>query len=1117
MEYIIDKKIIIIFLIGISFGLNSQPFTVVTNQMLEANSACAESCTSHPSQTIFKACDDIKSFASIICTQSFFTFRIRKEFRRNGGLIGTNYYPGINLVFQGMNGVCHMFCSTAPDSHISGNYTMNTYFDQIPGSSYLIGSVSYTVEGEEDNITFNQSLEKICQDTLLTLQSPDRAELDYFNLVPDGGLFAVFDNYNTLTISPILSTCNNCTFKYFIIDQNGCEFEGIKHIKFGKAVVSSTTDVSSYGGNDGSATIAMINGDGPYYISLNDEDGILYQNAPFTITGLSAGTYQLSSTDRDGCMTTTSFTINGVDCPLLVSDSIVHIACYGDTTGSILLTIDGAEGMPEIVWDNRVGMGLFADSLKAGSYRVTISDDRCILVKTYTVSQPIQPLTIHADITHPNCGASNGQIILRPEGGWKPYVKTYPDTLADLSTGLYPLQVVDSLGCKLDSTIRLLAVPGAMDIPVFVSAPDDVTISCADAPDLEYPPLLWYGYPGCGVDSVDTVVPEVGIAGTSCADQEVIYTWSYRDTFGHEVVHTQKVTIQSDRPKFNNPPGDMTIPYADYRQALLTDTLGCTNGGSGICDISGVAMHSVDSTMLSSCEGIVTRTWKAYFCDGKDSLVHVQRFQVERDEIDLIIRCTSMESSVRFEWNAVAGVDHYTITVYTDQGDTLHQGNIQNNYYEINELSNGTKVNITVTTRSNNGCIDKTEASSCIAQDCSGFSIDISGTERSCAGDTFMLSTKTITDASYRWNTGETTPSIRVAPEDTTVYSVTVSDVTGCTASATHPVEVLQRADVEIQGDSVVCKGQPIILTAHTTFEHIRFYWTIFGEAESISFYPDMDVIYYITAYDSITGCIGYDSFAIKVIQPQVLTITGVTEVCMGQSGIISTTAIGQYLWSTGDTSKSIMVTSIETTDYALTVTDNTGCITSATYTVESIQCDDDCNIKLQNDGLSLMIGQAFSIRILENDIIPYDSFTVNLMKFDKSFFSDLSIEDGIISGSVKKPFFDPIHIEYEVCTPDCEDCSRADLILTNEALKDIIQTTVIIPGSEGDNARLRFTKDDILEGSELYIFNRNGDNIFYMKDYDQSWNADGYPGGIYYYVLRYNGVDIKKVLTVMK
>ncbi|MEZ4911064.1 MAG: gliding motility-associated C-terminal domain-containing protein [Saprospiraceae bacterium] len=196
----------------------------------------------------------------------------------------------------------------------------------------------------------------------------------------------------------------------------------------------------------------------------------------------------------------------------------------------------------------------------------------------------------------------------------------------------------------------------------------------------------------------------------------------------------------------------------------------------------------------------------------------------------------------------------------------------------------------------------------------------------------------------------------------------------------------------------------------------------------------------------------------------------------------------------------------------------NTNCPCPIPSTTKSCTLDEneDCDITLTDDHYAVTIYQPKTFDILLNDFIPYDSFTVNILEYDDDFVKDLEFKEGL-EATAYKPFFDTLTVIYEVCTPDCSECKQAKLYITNEALKDIILTNIILPNSSGNNATLRFTKDDILEDSELYIFNRNGDRIFQMKNYDNSWNADGYPGGIYFYILRYHGVDIKKTLTVMK
>ena len=335
-------------------------------------------------------------------------------------------------------------------------------------------------------------------------------------------------------------------------------------------------------------------------------------------------------------------------------------------------------------------------------------------------------------------------------------------------------------------------------------------------------------------------------------------------------------------------------------------------------------------------------------------------------------------------------------------------------------------------------------------------------------------------------------------------YPVTLMSSYGCDSIITTQLTVLPVISLDTL--VVLCEGDSLTIGGQKYYE------------------PGI----YTDILQAVTGC---DSIVRRTLSFLPTTDAGLPlsemlTLCQDTTVSLNTLITGHDTggtWTLGNiplTGTVLFTADLDIGDHTLRYTVSNPCDTSVasiSLHIQSCMKDDDCAVKLRDDSLAVKTGQAFSIRVLDNDEIPYDDFTVSIVGDYNDFLSDLSLDGGVISGSVKKPFFEPIRIEYEVCTSDCDECSHAELILINEALKDVIQTTVIIPGSEGDNARLRFTKDDILEGSELYIFNRNGDHIFYMKDYDQSWNADGYPGGIYYYVLRYNGVDIKKVLTVMK
>jgi len=107
----------------------------------------------------------------------------------------------------------------------------------------------------------------------------------------------------------------------------------------------------------------------------------------------------------------------------------------------------------------------------------------------------------------------------------------------------------------------------------------------------------------------------------------------------------------------------------------------------------------------------------------------------------------------------------------------------------------------------------------------------------------------------------------------------------------------------------------------------------------------------------------------------------------------------------------------------------------------------------------------------------------------------------------------------YFIEVNDKQGCLSKDSIEigVNSIAGEIIETDVITPNGDGVNDELRFTTSNVISNSELSIYNRWGDRIYHKKDYTNDWDASGYPGGVYYYILKVDGKEVKKTLTVMK
>jgi len=185
---------------------------------------------------------------------------------------------------------------------------------------------------------------------------------------------------------------------------------------------------------------------------------------------------------------------------------------------------------------------------------------------------------------------------------------------------------------------------------------------------------------------------------------------------------------------------------------------------------------------------------------------------------------------------------------------------------------------------------------------------------------------------------------------------------------------------------------------------------------------------------------------------------------------------------------------------------------------VQTITLVDCAPATLKEDNIEVRAGNTYNINLFDNDILP-DTFTVSITEIEREdiFFSSIFTDDGNFEFALEKSFFDTIRISYEVCNIKCDNCTTGILKIVDEALKDIFLTDIITPDGDGTNDVLRFNFESEIKGLQIIIFNRWGNKIYESINYENDWDASGFPGGIYFYVLRLGESEIKKTLTIVK
>ena len=176
--------------------------------------------------------------------------------------------------------------------------------------------------------------------------------------------------------------------------------------------------------------------------------------------------------------------------------------------------------------------------------------------------------------------------------------------------------------------------------------------------------------------------------------------------------------------------------------------------------------------------------------------------------------------------------------------------------------------------------------------------------------------------ATYHWSTSATTQTITVSTAGT--YSVTVSDASGCTGTASVTVVVSPALVVTATAQpQSVCPGSPVTLTA-TGGQTYVWNTTPASTGAVITVNPTIATTYVVTATDN--SCTGSASVTVSISPNLVVTATAQPQtVCPGNPVTLNATGGSTYVWNTTPASSgsSIIVNPSTTTTYIVTATDN--------------------------------------------------------------------------------------------------------------------------------------------------------------------------------------------------
>jgi len=278
-----------------------------------------------------------------------------------------------------------------------------------------------------------------------------------------------------------ISTLSAGTYTVTVLDANQCEV--VESFTVGNnagtlAVSSNAISNENCGNADGMIDITLTGGTVPYTYSW--DNGATTED----VSGLNAGTYNVTVNDNAGCSINESFSVGNNVGTMNESAGVSSEIC-GNGGGTVNLTVTGGVTPYSYLW-NTGSTNEDLTLLSAGTYSVTITDGvGCTLNSVdYTVTNSPTDLTILSlNITNENCADATGAIDLNVINGTLPYTFSWDngaitEDITGLSAGTYSCTIVDNNGCSVQTGIQTVFNQGGTLAVSTISVTDEV---CGDA------------------------------------------------------------------------------------------------------------------------------------------------------------------------------------------------------------------------------------------------------------------------------------------------------------------------------------------------------------------------------------------------------------------------------------------------------------------------------------------------------------------------------------------------------------------------------------------------------------------------------------------------------------
>ncbi len=315
--------------------------------------------------------------------------------------------------------------------------------------------------------------------------------------------------------------------------------------------------------------------------------------------------------------------------------------------------------------------------------------------------------------------------------------------------------------------------------------------------------------------------------------------------------------------------------------------------------------------------------------------------------------------------------------------------------------------------------------------------------------------------------------------------------------------------------DTTVCYGSFLSLNVPLQ-DSVHYYWHNTGDTTA---YTDVIVWdttkYYVTIYnqDSTESCT--DSVTISIYPKIIVTFDQINIGCPSEckSQVIAKASGGyppyRYVWGSD--------ASVAPNDSSLAL----GLCSNNLYNIQiynTVYNDTICKFDTS------YLVDAYKLPLIDIMVSPDSIFTTNpvgTLSFDNTSIDSIQLTNWIwiFSDGTSTNEQSPKHL----FTPkNLQDTAWVDTVIFKyttmdgciDSITDTIQIkkpklsipNVFTPNGDGINDTWEIADLDRYINNDLYVFNRWGEKVFSMSDYQGHWNGSKLPDGMYYYILHCYG-----------